>query len=104
MEKTVSIGMRLGRPSSLVCESAREQLSAGLDEGLDELQDARLNAHLAVCRACSAFRDDLEGVAGLLRAAPLEQPDFPVVLPRRRLVSARGFQAGAAAAAVALVA
>jgi anti-sigma factor RsiW len=96
--------MSLGRPTSHACERAREQLSLELDRQLDELQHARVESHLATCAACRTFRAELQGLAAALRAAPLELPEFPVVLPRRRVVNVRMLQAGAAAAAVALVA
>ena len=97
--------MSLGRPTLHSCERVREQLSLELDQQLDELQRARLQSHLAACPACRAFRAELHGLAATLRSAPLELPKFPVVLPRRRRVAnIRMLQAGAAAAAVALVA
>src|SRR5919204_3616229 len=96
--------MRLVRPSFQVCDRAREQISAQLDEELPELTRVRLEAHLEACAGCRSFKAELEGVATTLRAAPLEEAPFTVAIPRRRFVSVRSLQAAAAAAAVALVA
>ena len=86
------------------CDRAREQLSMALDQELPELDRARLETHLASCRACRVFRDQLESTTIVLRDAPLEPAPFVVAMPRRRFIPVRALQAGAAAAAVALVA
>ena len=96
--------MRLARSSFHACESAREQLSRQLDHELSELDHARLDAHLEQCAACRAFAAEIGAVTRTLREAPLEQVHFRVSIPRRRFVSVRALQAGAAAAMVALVA
>ena len=96
--------MRLARSSFHACESAREQLSRQLDHELSELDHARLDAHLERCAACRAFAAEIGAVTRTLREAPLEQVHFRVSIPRRRFVSVRALQAGAAAAMVALVA
>jgi len=64
----------------------------------------RLDAHLDHCADCRLFRDEIAGATATLRRAPLEEVRFRVVVPRRRLVSVRALQAGAAAAVVALLA
>jgi predicted anti-sigma-YlaC factor YlaD len=96
--------MRLIRPSTHTCDRARELVSAQLDHELPELDRVRLDAHLEHCADCRRFGAEIASTTGVLRAAPLEQPRFAVDVPRRRLVSVRSLQAGAAAAAVALVA
>jgi predicted anti-sigma-YlaC factor YlaD len=97
--------MRLIRPSLHAnCEQPREAISLRLDGELPELDQARLDAHLEHCAACRALQAELDGVTTLLRAAPVDQPDFDVRLPGRRRVSVRMVQAGAAAAAVVVVA
>src|SRR5438067_2129973 len=97
--------MRLIRVSHSACDGAREALSLALDGELSEFERAALDQHLERCPECRAFEADSTGVSSLLRSAPLEQMSVPVVLPRpRRLSAARIVQAGAAAAAVALVA
>lgn len=97
--------MRLIRPSHSVCDRAREAMSLAIDGELSELGRARLNLHLERCPECRAFEAEATGLSRLLRSAPAEQMSVPIVLPRaRRLSAARMLQAGAAAAAVALVA
>jgi predicted anti-sigma-YlaC factor YlaD len=78
-------------------------MSLGLDGALSELEQMRLEVHLARCEDCRAYAAGALVTTGLLREAPLEQPEFPFVLPRRRRVSVRTLQTAAAAAAVALV-
>jgi predicted anti-sigma-YlaC factor YlaD len=96
--------VRLVRSSFDACDSARELLSLQLDDELAELDRARLDAHLEHCPSCRMFRDEITDATTTLRRAPLEEVRFRVSIPRRRLVSIRALQAGAAAAAVALVA
>jgi len=86
------------------CMLARESASARLDGELSELESARLDAHLRGCGECRAFTDEIAAVAGKLRAAALERPAQPVVLPRRRALSSARIQVAAAAAAVAVAA
>jgi anti-sigma factor RsiW len=82
------------------CERARAQISALLDGELSELEEADLKLHVDGCADCSAYHADSVSVSRLLRAAPLEQLDFPIAVPRRRYVTSRWVQAGSAAAAV----
>jgi predicted anti-sigma-YlaC factor YlaD len=97
--------MRLVRTSHSACDRAREAISVALDGELPELDHARLDAHLERCAECRSFEADSSAVALRLRQAPREEMSIPIVLPRpRRLSTARLLQAGAAAAAVALVA
>ena len=96
--------MRLVRSTFDACDSARELLSLQLDDELAELDRARLDAHLEHCPSCRMFSDEITAAASTLRDAPLEPVRFRVSIPRRRVISIRALQAGAAAAAVALVA
>jgi predicted anti-sigma-YlaC factor YlaD len=82
------------------CERARAQLSAEADGELSELEGAELARHLAACGSCRAYRGQVDGFTGALRAAPLADPDFPIFVPKRRVVIAARLQVGAAAAAV----
>ena len=82
------------------CERARAQVSALLDGELSELEDADLRLHLDGCAACRAYHTGAAAISRSLRAAPLEQLDFPIVMPNRRFVATRWLQAGSAAAAV----
>jgi predicted anti-sigma-YlaC factor YlaD len=97
--------MRLIRASQSACDRARESLSLALDGELSELERTRLDLHLAQCGDCRSFQAESSATTMLLRAAPQQPMSVPIVLPRtRRLSTARMMQAGAAAAAVALVA
>lgn len=85
------------------CERARAQISALLDSELSELEEADLRLHVEGCADCRAYHAGSVSVSRLLRVAPLEQLEYPIVVPRRRHVANRWVQAGSVAA-VALVA
>ncbi|MEN3313098.1 MAG: putative zinc-finger [Actinomycetota bacterium] len=82
------------------CDRARAQISALLDAELSELEEADLRLHLDGCAACRTYHAGAVSVSESLRAAPLEQLDFPIVVPNRRYVATRWIQAASAAAAV----
>ncbi len=86
--------------SSRRCDRARAQISALLDAELSELEEAELRLHLDGCAACRTYHRGAVSISGSLRAAPLEQLGFPIVVPNRRFVATRWIQAGSAAAAV----
>lgn len=86
---------------SPACERARTQLSARFDGELNELEHAELRRHLAVCASCSAYEAEVGGFSRMLRTAPLEEPEFPIFVPRTRRFAGGRIQVGAAAAAVA---
>ena len=88
------------RASVTPCDQAREYVSLALDGELVEVERMRLDAHLASCAECRAFRTDIEAVARELRSAEPDEPAYPFVLPRARRLSVRSIQVGAAAAAV----
>jgi predicted anti-sigma-YlaC factor YlaD len=90
----------MGQLSTTTCEQIRGAISESLDGELAEIDHARLESHLAHCAACRAYSADAAGTARLLREAPLEQLDFPIALPSRRLALARRLQVSAAAAAL----
>ena len=91
----------MGQPSFSDCERVRGVISASLDGEVSEVEQATADAHLAVCADCEAYAASLAATSRLLRATPLEELDFPIVLPSHRLRLARTMQLGAAAAAVA---
>jgi anti-sigma factor RsiW len=82
------------------CERARAQVSALLDGELSELEEADLRQHLDGCAACRTYHAIGASITSSVRATPLEQLDFPIVMPSRRYVATRWLQAGSAAAAV----
>ncbi len=84
---------------SPACERARTQLSARFDGELTQLEHAELGRHLATCSSCSAYEAEVGEFSRMLRTAPLDEPEFPIFVPRRRRIAAR-LQVGAAAAAV----
>lgn len=91
----------MGQPSFSDCERLRGVISASLDGEVSEVERATADAHLAECGACRAYAASLEETSRVLRATPLEELSFPIVLPSHRLRLARTMQFGAAAAAVA---
>ena len=91
----------MGQPSFSDCDRMRSVISACLDGEVSEVERATLDVHLAACADCRAYAAGLAETSRLLRAAPLEELDFPIALPSHRLRLARTMQLGAAAAAVA---
>jgi predicted anti-sigma-YlaC factor YlaD len=80
--------MRLvSRP--IICERVRSQVSTLLDAEVSELDRRLVAAHLSRCAECRAFDQSVRAFTEELRAAPLESPSLPVVIPgsrpRRRL-------------------
>ena len=92
----------MGQISPSSCDRIRELFSASLDGELAELDEARLQAHLASCAGCFAYADALGSATRLVRQTPLEDIGVPIVIPGRRLALARKLQLTAAAAAVAV--
>jgi predicted anti-sigma-YlaC factor YlaD len=91
----------MGQRHSIDCEQVRGHISAGLDGELSEVESTRVEAHLGSCVACRDFSGGVREAANVLRAAPLEDLDFAIVVPSRRLVLARRIPVAAAAAALA---
>jgi predicted anti-sigma-YlaC factor YlaD len=60
--------------SPIDCARAREFVSAQLDGELSELGLDRLETHLLLCPACTAWAERARDVTGRLREAPLEVP------------------------------
>jgi predicted anti-sigma-YlaC factor YlaD len=66
------------------CARAREAVSVQLDGELPELELDRLETHLRICPACSAWANGVRGVTQRLRDATLEVPAADgFVLPQR---------------------
>jgi predicted anti-sigma-YlaC factor YlaD len=87
------------------CRLAREQISLKLDGELSEFERAALDGHLSTCGDCRTYAASAAHVSAHIRTAPLEQPQFPVVLPHRSRIRVplRTAQAAAAAAVVAVI-
>ena len=66
------------------CARARESVSAQLDGELAEFELDRLETHLRICPACTAWADEVRNLTLQLREAALEQPAHRFVLPRLR--------------------
>jgi anti-sigma factor RsiW len=84
------------------CASARESISAQLDGELPELELDRLETHLRVCPACTAWAEDVSDVTLRLREAGLEVPAgfaFPRLRRNWRVGSAVAVASAAAVAA-----
>jgi predicted anti-sigma-YlaC factor YlaD len=97
--------MRFVPRNSFLCERGREWISLRLDGELSELAQKMLDSHLARCSECSAFEEQVSGIAVQLRSAPLEQLERPIeVTHRRRRMPVRVWSMGAAAASFAAVA
>jgi len=89
------------RPRS--CDRAREWVSLQLDRELSDFERVLLDAHVRRCSTCGRFRAGVTAFTAALRAAPLERPPRPVLLPRRRAGSRAFRLAAATVAAVALI-
>jgi hypothetical protein len=63
------------------CDRAREWSSLEVDGELSAFELALLQAHVARCPDCEAFRAGIAGVTGLLLAAELERPSEPIRMP-----------------------
>lgn len=85
------------------CMRARESASARVDGELDELEAARLDAHLRVCEECRAFAGESESLALRLRGAALEVPPAALFVPRARARVRMPLVAAVAAVVVAAV-
>jgi anti-sigma factor RsiW len=87
-----------------ICDRTREAVSLSLDGSPSAFERHLVAAHLARCESCSEFERDVRSTTALLRAAPLEVLDHPIVLPqRRRLRPVVGSTAVAAAACAAVM-
>jgi anti-sigma factor RsiW len=94
------MSMAMGQFLSSDCDLIRGHVSAALDDELSEVDSARLQAHLGICADCRAYSAGAGKAALLLRATALQELDFPIILPNRRLALARRLQVAAAAAAL----
>jgi predicted anti-sigma-YlaC factor YlaD len=85
------------------CERAREWVSLRLDAELSEFERVLLHSHLERCSGCAAYAETVSAATHALRRASLQRLPKPVTLPaRRRVLPLRTYQAGVAAAVVAV--
>jgi predicted anti-sigma-YlaC factor YlaD len=98
MPSTRRSGERVREDDGHECACVRAHISARLDSGLSEFEEARLAAHLDRCRSCGSCAVALERIARLLRTAPYERPGNAIVIPNPRRVLRRVRVAAGAAA------
>src|SRR6476619_3682547 len=86
----------------LACDRSRAWISLRLDDELSRFEHVLLGAHLAMCRDCRRFADDVEWQTQAVRGAPPESLSFPVTIPARRpwRWPAVGISTGAVAASI----
>jgi anti-sigma factor RsiW len=89
--------MNTVRPS-MICDRVRSHISLELDGELSQLERAMVAAHVERCPECRTYEAEVTAFTHVLREAPLERMEAPVVIRRaRRFVAAR-LQMGVAAA------
>jgi predicted anti-sigma-YlaC factor YlaD len=66
------------------CARARESVSAQLDGELPELELDRLETHLRICPACTAWAEEVRDFTLQLREAAFEEPAHRFALGRLR--------------------
>jgi predicted anti-sigma-YlaC factor YlaD len=94
--------------TAVVCERTRVYVSLEVDGELSEFEQGFLTTHVVHCRACRAYREEIQAVTKHIRETPQEVPARMVRVPaqpatRRATLLAR-YQLGAAAAlAVAVI-
>ena len=86
------------------CDRSREAISLRLDGALSLFESALLDRHLRRCADCCVFAAGAAAQTQLLRAAALEQPFRPVVVPAGRRRHVRRLATGALTAAASVAA
>jgi len=86
----------------LACDRSRAWISLRLDDELSKFEHVLLGAHLALCRDCRRFSEDVAWQTQVVRGAPPEQLSFPVSIPSPRAWRwpALGISTGAVAASI----
>lgn len=99
------------RPSKIVmrplaCDRSRAWISLRLDGELSRFEHVLLGAHLAVCRDCRHFANDVEWQTRSIREAALEPLARPITIPSTRSWRrpALGVSTAAVAASIAALA
>jgi anti-sigma factor RsiW len=80
-----------------VCARVREQVSLQLDGELSQLESRMLDTHLERCARCAAYAADVREFTEHMRTAPRALMQRPVVVRRRRPLTAVRLQVGVAA-------
>lgn len=86
------------------CERAAQWISLDLDGELGRLEQTALTRHLGRCEHCRQRSVEIQGFTGLLRAAPLLEPQRRFAVPRSTRATRRTTFRGAAIALVAAAA
>jgi Putative zinc-finger len=68
----------------LACDRSRAWISLRLDGELSKFEHVLLGAHMAMCRDCRRFADDVEWQTQAIRSAGLEPLGYPIAIPSRR--------------------
>jgi len=68
----------------LACDRSRAWISLRLDGELSKFEHVLLGAHMAMCRDCRRFADDVEWQTQAIRSAGLEPLAYPIAIPSRR--------------------
>ena len=67
----------------LACDRSRAWISLRLDDELSKFEHVLLGAHMAMCRDCRRFAEDVEWQTKAIRSAGLQPLSYPVTLPSR---------------------
>jgi Putative zinc-finger len=86
----------------LACDRSRAWISLRLDDELSRFEHVLLGAHLALCRDCRRFSEDVSWQTNALRTASFEPLTAPVTIPSPRTWRwpALGISTGAVAASI----
>ena len=67
----------------LACDRSRAWISLRLDDELSRFEHVLLGAHMAMCRDCRRFADDVDWQTQAIRSAGFERLTSPVTVPTR---------------------
>jgi|SRR5690349_12521063 len=67
----------------LACDRSRAWISLRLDDELSKFEHVLLGAHMAMCRDCRRFAEDVEWQTMVVRSAGLEPLGHPITIPAR---------------------
>lgn len=68
----------------LACDRSRAWISLRLDDELSKFEHVLLGAHMAMCRECRRFTEQVEWQTRMIRSSGLERLAQPVTIPARR--------------------